>query len=74
MLSYCCALEGQEETKWSQLFKLIITQLDKESKTGIRRIGTSCSDIANLGNLESGNFLLDTDAEGKHAPYEVKLV
>ena len=74
MLSFCGTPERQKEPKCSQLFKSIITHLDKLSKTGIRRIGTSCSDIANLGNLESGNFLLDTDAEGKHAPYEVKLV
>jgi len=60
----------EEEQMNMNQTKSIITHLDKFSKTRIRRIGTSCSDIANLGNLESGNFLLDTDAEGKHAPYE----
>ena len=44
-----------------------VDRLDKMS-----RIGTSCSYIANLGNLESGTFLLDTDGIGKaEAPYEV---
>ena len=38
----------------------------------VSRIGTSCSYIGNLGNLESGTFLLDTDGTGKaEAPYEV---
>ena len=44
-----------------------VDRLDK-----ISRIGTSCSYIANLGNLESGTFLLDTDGTGNgEAPYEV---
>ena len=44
-----------------------VDRLDKMS-----RIGTSCSYIGNLGNLESGTFLLDTDGTGKaEAPYEV---
>ena len=44
-----------------------VDRLDKMS-----RIGTSCSYIGNLGNLESGTFLLDTDGLGKaEAPYEV---
>ena len=44
-----------------------VARLDK-----ISRIGASCSSIANLGNLESGFYLLDTDGEGNQAPYEVK--
>ena len=47
-----------------------VDRLDKMS-----RIGTSCSYIANLGNLESGTFLLDTDGTGKaEAPYEVSNI
>ena len=50
--------------------RTIVTRLDK-----ISRIGTSCSHIASLGNIESGSFLLDTDGEGNQAPYEVpKLI
>ena len=44
-----------------------INRLDEMS-----RIGTSCSSIASLGNLESGTFFLDTDGlKTAEAPYEV---
>ena len=36
------------------------------------RTGTSCSNIANLGNLESGTYLLDIDGKKNEAPFEVK--
>ena len=36
------------------------------------RVGTSCSSIASLGNLESGTFFLGTDGlKNGEAPYEV---
>jgi len=55
-------VEGINETK-----DVLITveRLDKMS-----RVGTSCSSIANLGNLESGTYLLDTDRDGNEAPFE----
>lgn len=60
----------EEEQMNMNQTKTILLYLEKQSQTGIRRIGTSCWDIANLGNLESGTFLLDTDADGILAPYE----
>ena len=47
--------------------RIEINRLDEMS-----RIGTSCSSIASLGNLESGTFFLDTDGlKNAEAPYEV---
>ena len=52
----------QGENNFNSCFKMLT----------VSRIGTSCSYIGNLGNLESGTFLLDTDGTGKaEAPYEV---
>ena len=60
----------EEEQENMNTTRAIVTRLDK-----ISRIGTSCSHIASLGNIESGSFLLDTDGEGNQAPYEVpKLI
>ena len=43
-----------------------VNRLDKMS-----RIGTSCNQLAHLGNLESGRFLLDTDGvNGNQPPFE----
>ena len=43
-----------------------VNRLDKMS-----RIGTSCNQLAHLGNLESGIFLLDTDGvNGNQPPFE----
>jgi len=55
----------EEEQENMNTTRAIVTRLDK-----ISRIGTSCSHIASLGNLESGSFLLDTDGEGNQSPYE----
>ena len=60
--------------------KLIVAEID-ETKGALvtldrldkmSYIGTSCSEIASMGNLESGMYLLDTDAEGSEAPFQVK--
>ena len=45
----------------------IVDRLEKMSKAT-----TSCSKIASLGNLESGSYLIDTDGDGKEAPYDVR--
>ena len=58
----------EEEQKSMNETLAIVSRLDH-----ISRIGTSCSHIASLGNLESGIYFLDTDGEGKNAPYEVNL-
>ena len=57
-------IKGEQENM--NTTRAIVTRLNKLSK-----IGTSCSYIASLGNLESGTFLLDTDGTGNQAPYEV---
>ena len=38
-----------------------------------KSVGTSCAAIAESGNVKSGIFLLDTDGDGKNAPFKVKL-
>ena len=45
-----------------------VQDLDEKS-----RVGISCVAIAESGNVESGIFLLDTDGDGKNAPFKVKL-
>ena len=57
-------------TKFANLEHEVESKLDRLDK--MSRIGTSCSEIASLGNLESGMYLLDTDADGGEAPFEVK--
>ena len=37
------------------------------------KTSTSCSKIARLGNIESGTYNIDTDADGNEAPYEVRF-
>jgi cell division septum initiation protein DivIVA len=59
----------KEEQENMNTTRTIVTHLNK-----ISRIGTSCSNIASLGNLESGTFSLDTDGTGNQAPYEVQLL
>jgi len=58
--------------------KLIIKEINQTKDTLITvdrlekmsRTGTSCSNIANLGNLESGTYLLDIDGKKNEAPFE----
>ena len=59
----------EEEQKSNNETKIVVDRLDKMS-----RIGTSCSSIASLGNIVSGNYFLDTDGKGNHAPYEVSIL
>ena len=56
----------EDEQKSNNETKIVVDRLDKMS-----RIGTSCSSIASLGIIVSGNYFLDTDGVGNHAPYEV---
>ena len=56
----------EDEQKSNNETKIVVDRLDKMS-----RIGTSCSSIASLGIIVSGNYFLDTDGKGNHAPYEV---
>ena len=57
----------QEDRIMIQEDRIKINGLDEMS-----RVGTSCSSIASLGNLESGTFFLDTDGlKNGEAPYEV---
>ena len=39
-----------------------------------KSVGTSCAAIAESGSVKSGIFLLDTDGDGKNAPFKVKLL
>ena len=44
----------------------VVDRLDKMSK-----LGTSCSQLAQSGNLESGHYLLDTDGiNDKEPPFD----
>ena len=55
-----------EEEKNITDFMNVVTRLEKKS-----RLGTSCTQLAHQGNLESGYYLLDTDGvNGNLPPYD----
>jgi len=58
-----------ESVKNKGLTNEIELQETKNALTNVDRF-TSCSKIASLGNLESGSYLIDTDGDGKEAPYD----